>query len=85
MDRARIVHVDIETTPQGLLRATSTQERGLHVAGRTLDGLKFSVESMLRDLYLAQGHEVSVFEAEEPETASAAAWVIIPNELRKAS
>lgn len=78
MDRARIVHVEIEATPQGLLRATSPQERGLHAAGRTLDGVRSAVGAMLRDLYSARGHNVSVIEADTGDEA--VSWVVIPNQ-----
>lgn len=83
MDRAKVISVDIAETPHGLLRATSAQERGLQVAGVTLAGVKTSVKWVLQELYLARGHDVSVYEADSPSDYSHT-WVIVPNGLNAA-
>ncbi len=78
MAHAKLVTIDIVKTQNGLLRATSEDVRGLHVVAETLDTLKERAKSMLRDLFHANGEDVSIYETERASKDASPPWVIIP-------
>lgn len=57
MRHAKIVTIQIERTKAGLLRATSSDVRGLHVAASDEDTLRRLVCEMLTDLFAVHGEE----------------------------
>ena len=78
MAKARLITVVIEATDAGLLRATSPDFNGLHVAGHTIDAIKDNVKLVLQELMLARGESVSVYETEESGSGLPPPWVIVP-------
>lgn len=85
MTKAMIIRMDVKPTETGLLRATSEDYIGLHAVSRDLHSLKSIAQEMLHDLFLANGEDVSVYEAEGVDTESSIPWVIVPNSKQSAA
>lgn len=85
MAQAKIVNVDIVKTNNGLLRATSEDIKGLHVVSDTIESLKDRAKSMLRDIFLAEGKDVSVYETEGESPDITPPWVVVSNRSETAS
>jgi len=76
--KARLITVVIEATDAGLLRATSPDFSGLHVAGHTVEAIKDNVKLVLQELLLARGESASVYETEGSNSGLPSPWVIVP-------
>lgn len=83
MTRAKIITVKIESTENGLLRATSDDLLGLHVVASNSQRLKELTKDMLCDLFEARGERVSVYESEDISSAQMPPWVIVPENDHK--
>ena len=77
--RAKIIEIDVEQNPSGLMHATSRSMRELLVSGHSMDELFSDIPIVISEIYSAHGHAVDVFEAEHPGSERRS-FVVVSNE-----
>lgn len=78
MDRAKIISVTVEPGKSGLLHATSPQMRELLVSGDTLEELNIAIPDVIKAIFDAHGHSVSVIKADDGGIGIPMPWVVVP-------
>ena len=81
MSNVKIIDIHVESTQNGLLRATSPQIVGLHVVAGDRAKLLVRARAMLGDLFAAQGEDVSVYDAEPRDAQEQPPFVVVPKIL----